>query len=192
MSDATDMNREGLMDRLARAFLFYGRVGFWVQFVLLIAIALLGVYTFSVIGGRARAGNVLAFLGLALPIFTTFWCWRYARFGASLHDAPSLERTPIAARKAWVGVWAGAVGVVVTVLSLFGTASAMMLVMLANPQIGIQVSPATGLSSAYTISAVDAVSIMSLLLTLLAELLVVALSLRLVFLAASTSRGVQT
>lgn len=190
MDEETDVKPADLMDRLARAFLFYGRVGFWGQFVLLIAIALLGIYTFSVIGGRARAGNLLAFLGLALPVFTTFWCWSYARFGDSLRDDPSVERAPTAARKAWVGVWTGTVGVVVTVLSLFGTASAMMLVMLANPQIGVQISTATGLASSYTISAIDAVSIMSLLLTLAAELLVVAISLRLVFLAASASREV--
>ena len=53
--------------------------------------------------------------------------------------------------------------------------------MLANPQVGIQVSPTTG-ASAYTISAIDAVSLMALVLTLASELLVVAISLRIVFL----------
>ncbi len=85
-------------------------------------------------------------------------------------------------------MWAGTFGVVVSLLSLFGAASALLIVMLANPQVGIQVSSAAAGASAYTISAVDAVSIMSLLLTLTAELLVVAISLRLVFLVAALAR----
>jgi len=65
--------------RIARAFILLGLTGFWVQFVLLIAVVLLGIWTFSMTGARAGAANVLAFLAHALPLFTTFWCWRYAR-----------------------------------------------------------------------------------------------------------------
>lgn len=61
--------------------------------------------------------------------------------------------------------------------------------MLANPQVGLQISPATGEAAAYTVSAIDAVSIMSLLLTLTAELLVVAISMRLVFLKAGAMQN---
>jgi hypothetical protein len=172
--------------RIARAFLMLGRIGFWVQFVLLIAVVLLGIWTFSVTGARAGAANILVFLGLALPLFTTFWCWRYAQLGRAM----AASRAPLAApaRAAWIGVWAGTAGVVVSVLSLFGAAFALVMVMLANPQVGIQISPATAGASAYTVSAVDALSILSLLLMLTAELLVVAISLRLVFLIASTGR----
>ena len=90
--------------------------------------------------------------------------------------------------RAWVGVWAGALGTLVSLLSLFGAASALLVTMLANPQVGIQVSPATGASS-YTVSAIDAVSLMALVLTLASELLVVAISLRLVFLVIGPSRN---
>jgi hypothetical protein len=172
--------------RLARAFRTLGLIGFWVQFVLLIAVVLLGIWTFSVTGARAGAANVLAFLGLALPVFTTFWCWRYATLGRAMAGAEAPPHAP--ARAAWIGVWAGTAGVVVSVLSLFGAAFALVLVMLANPQVGIQISPATAGASAYTVSAVDALSILSLLLMLTAELLVVAISLRLVFLAAAVAR----
>ena len=92
-------------------------------------------------------------------------------------------------RAAWIGVWAGATGIVVALLSLFGAASALLLVLLSNPQIGVQIAPATLGTSACTVSAVDAVSIMSLLLTLTAELLVVALLLRLVVLIAGAARA---
>jgi hypothetical protein len=173
--------------RIARAFLLLGRTGFWVQFVLLIAVVLLGIWTFSVTGARAGAANVLAFLGLALPLFTTFWCWRYAQMGRAMATSGTLPAAPT--RTAWIGVWAGTAGVVVSVLSLFGAAFALVVVMLANPQVGIQLSPATAGASAYTVSAVDALSILSLLLMLSAELLVVAISLRLVFLIAAAARG---
>lgn len=172
--------------RIARAFLLLGRTGFWVQFVLLIAVVLLGIWTFSVTGARAGAANVLAFLGLALPLFTTFWCWRYAQIGRAMAASGTPPAAP--ARAAWIGVWAGTAGVVVSVLSLFGAAFALVLVMLANPQVGIQISPATAGASAYTVSAVDALSILSLLLMLTAELLVVAISLRLVFLVGAEAR----
>lgn len=174
--------------RVSGAFVFYGRIGFWVQFVFLIIVALLGLYTFSVVGGNARAGNIIAFLGLALPLFTTWWCWRYAQLGQRLADDPEEVAPGAALRRAWIGVWAGAAGVLVSLLSLFAAASALLVVMLANPQIGIQIAPGPGTPSAYTVSAVDAVSIMSLWLTLTAELLVVAISLRLVFIVTKSTR----
>ena len=175
--------------RVARAFVILGRTAFWIQFVFLIVVGLLSVYMTSVIGWRAGTGNVLAVLTLALPAFTTWWCWRYARLGRALTAGPSARPTPGPLRSAWVGVWAGTLGSALALLSLFGAASALLVVMLANPQVGIQVSPATAGANAYTISAIDAVSIMTLLLALTAELLVVAISLRLVFLMIRARRA---
>jgi hypothetical protein len=188
MTDATQASEKHTVDRVARAFLSLGRVGFWIQFVFLIIVAILGAYVFAIVGARARTGNVLAFLGLALPIFTTFWCWRYTQYGRSLAMSgdPATPGTPT--RMAWVGTWAGTVGVIVSILSLFGAASTLLIVMLANPQVGIQISPVSGGATAYTVSAVDALSLMSLLLTLTAELIVVAISLRLIFLVTSEAR----
>lgn len=94
----------------------------------LIAIALLGFYTFAMVGSRAPAGKVLTFLVLALPIFTTFWCWRYARIGRDLvNGGTSLGA---ALRAVWIGVWAGTTRIVIAHLSLFGAASALLLVAL--------------------------------------------------------------
>lgn len=176
-------------ERIARAFAILGRTAFWVQFVFLIVVGLLSVYMMSVIGWRAGPGNVLAFLTLALPAFTTWWCWRYAKLGRALTAGASATPMTGPLRSAWIGVWAGTLGSVLALLSLFGAASALLVVMLANPQVGIQVSPATAGASAYTISAIDAVSIMTLLLALTAELLVVAISLRLVFLMMKARRA---
>jgi hypothetical protein len=192
MNDADTTHAAHGRERLARAFLALGRIGFWVQFIFLIVVVILGLYVFAITGSRARIGNMLAFLGLALPVFTTWWCWHYAQFGRRLGERDDPAPLGAAARKAWIGVWAGSLGVVVSLLSLFGAASALLIVMLANPQVGIQISPASGAAAAYTVSAVDALSIMSLLLTLTAEILVVVLSLRLVFLVAAAARSGDT
>lgn len=189
MSDAASRSPTHSTERLARAFLTLGSIGFWVQLVFLIIVTILGLYVFAITGARARTGNILAFLGLAIPLFTTFWCWRYNRFGRALANDPEVVTLGASARNAWIGVWAGALGVVVSLVSLFGAVSALLLVMLANPQVGIQISPANAGVSAYTISAVDALSVMFLLITLTSELLVVALSLRLVFIVSATAQS---
>lgn len=160
-----------------------GKLAFWVQLIFLTIVLLLSVYTLSLggSGNRARLGNFLAFLVMALPVFTTYWCYRYSSVGGSLSESPSAAKPAGVLRRLWTGVWAGTIGVLASLLSLFGAASALLVTMLANPQIGLQVSPATGEATSYTISAIDGVSIMSLLLALTAELIVVFVSLRLIF-----------
>ncbi len=170
---------------LASALVRLGGIGFWVQLVFLIIVLILGLYTLAVTGAGARLANILSFLVLGLPIFTTFWCRRYANVGRAWSAGGEAPSSAKLGRLIWTGVWAGAVGAGASLLSLFGAASALLLTMLANPQVGLQISPATGSTAAYTVSAIDAVSIMSLLLTLTAELFVVAISLRLAFLRAA-------
>ncbi|WP_172329645.1 DUF3611 family protein [Mangrovicoccus sp. HB161399] len=173
---------------LAAALMRFGKIGFWIQLVLLIAIALLGGYVLKVAGGRAALGNILSFLGLVLPLFTTLWCRRYAALGKALSGGADTPSPAMVGRSLWVGVWAGAAGVVVTLISLLGAASGLMVTLLANPQVGVAVATISPGGADYQISAVDALSLMSLLLTQTAELMVVAMSLRLVFLFARSIR----
>jgi hypothetical protein len=49
--------------RISRAFLLLGWTGVWVQLIFLIVVGILGICTFSVVGGRAGTGNILAFRG---------------------------------------------------------------------------------------------------------------------------------
>ncbi len=175
--------------RVADALVKLGQIGFWVQLIFLIIVVVLGGVVLGVVGGGAGVGNVLSFLGLILPAFTTFWCWHYLSLGRKLKetgDDPSAARLQ---SRVWIGVWVGTIGAVLTIVSLFGAAFALLVTMLANPQVGLQISAAETGASPYTISAVDAVSIMTLLLTLTAELLVVAISLRIVFLISRSLGG---
>lgn len=172
---------EDQTEGVSGALLRFGHFGFWLQLVFLVIVVLLGGYVIRIVRGGVGLENILALTGLVLPIFTTFWCRVYIKLGRAMAqpEKPSPARVR---NRVWVGFWAGTLGVTVSMISLFGAASALLVTMLANPQVGIQVSPATGGASSYTVSAIDAVSIFALLLTQTSELLVAAISLRLVFL----------
>ncbi|MCA8882157.1 MAG: DUF3611 family protein [Rhodobacteraceae bacterium] len=172
---------------ISTALLRFGHLGFWVQLVFLIIATLLGGYVLRILGGGGvGVGNMLAMAGLLLPVFTTLWCRVYINLGRAM-AGPSKPSPARVRSRVWIGFWAGILGVCLSMVSLFGAASALLVTMLANPQVGIQVSPATGSAAAYSVSAIDAVSIMALLLTQTSELLVAAISLRLVFLIAKST-----
>ena len=57
----------------------------------------------------------------------------------------------------------------------------MLLILLANPQTGIMIAPAPGGNPVQSISAMDAISLTSLLVILAAELIVLSLSVWLLF-----------
>ncbi|WP_138466759.1 DUF3611 family protein [Poseidonocella sp. HB161398] len=189
MSKTTETWQDARVKRMASSLIIAGRVCFWVQLVFLIAVALLGGYVLKVMGGGgAGLGNILSFLGLALPLFTTLWCRHYASLGKKL-DGYDRKPGPARIRRSlWIGIIAGGAGTVVTMLSLFGAASSLMLTMLANPQVGVPVAQVTTPGAPYQISAVDAVSLMALLLTQAAEMMVVAVSLYLAYLLSKCVR----
>ena len=171
---------------LARHFVRVGRIGFWLQLILLIVVLFLAV---SVVrfGGSGQAarylslGNVVSFLALALPVFTTVWFRHYVGLGRQMEVSatpPSLRKLE---RRAWIGVSAGAIGAVLSLLMLFGAISNLLYVLITAPQVGLMISPATSGDGGLSVSAIDAVSLLSLLITLTTELVVIALSLWLVF-----------
>ncbi|MDK3072913.1 DUF3611 family protein [Sedimentitalea sp. JM2-8] len=172
---------------VSKALLRFGHFGFWLQLVFLVVIVLLGGYVARIVRGGIGLENFLALIGLLLPLFTTFWCRVYIFLGRAM-AGPEKPNPARVRNRVWIGFWAGTLGISVSMLSLFGAASALLVTMLSNPQVGIQVSPATGGATAYTVSAIDAVSIFALLLTQTSELLVAAISLRLVFLVARSTR----
>jgi len=66
-------------------------------------------------------------------------------------------------------------------LILIGTASRLLFVMLANPQTGLMVSPQIGGNPNQSISALDGISLLTLLILLTAELVVLGLSMWLLY-----------
>jgi hypothetical protein len=66
-------------------------------------------------------------------------------------------------------------------LLLFSAVGRMLFILLANPQTGIMVAPGPGADPVQSISAIDAVSLSALLVTLSAELVVLGFSIWLLF-----------
>lgn len=176
-------------DRVADTLVRLGKIGFWVQLIFFIVVFVLGSVVILVVGGSPGLGNVLSFFGMALPAFTTFWCWHYGSLGRRLLETGSEPTAVRVLSRAWIGVWVGAIGCAFSILSLFGATFALLVTMLANPQVGLQISAVESGASPYTISAIDAVSIMTLLLALTAELLVVAISLRIYFIVTKATQN---
>ena len=84
-------------------------------------------------------------------------------------------------RTLWVGLWACCVGIFFSMLLMFSAVGRLLFVLMSNPQTGIQLAPGPGGDPLLSLSAVDAVSLTSLLVILSAELLVLGLTLWLLF-----------
>jgi len=72
---------------------------------------------------------------------------------------------------------------------LFSAAGRMLFILLANPQTGLMVAPGPGGDPVQSISAMDAISLMSLLIILTAELIVLGFSVWLLFRTTKASAG---
>jgi hypothetical protein len=174
-------------ERLSRQFSRLGWLGFWIQVAMLAVPLLLLAYVLFLRspGSAQRIGidlsNYLSYGSLLVMVFTTFWFFRYTRVGKRIAD-PEL-RPPRAAveRTLWVGLWASALGIAFSMVLLFSAAGRMLLILLANPQTGIMIAPGPGGDPVQSISAMDAISLTSLLVILAAELVVLGLSVWLLF-----------
>jgi hypothetical protein len=176
-------------------FVSLGRVGFYLQLVLLVVPLLLVVYIFllrraSPADARAVSlGNYISFLSTLVMMFTTYWFYRYIRLGERTRDPARTPPRSVAVSTLWVGFWAGWLGIVLSMLLLFAAAWRMMFVLLSNPQSGMILAPTLGTNPTYSISAIDAVTLSSLVVSLGAELLVLGLTLWLLFRVTWPSRA---
>ena len=183
-------------DRLAKQFSRLGWIGFWIQAALLaVPIALL-VYILFVSSPESaqRRGidlsNYLSFGSLLVMVFTTFWFYRYTRLGKRIADPELRPPQSSALRTLWIGLWAGCLGIFFSMLLLLSAVGRMLFVLMANPQTGMQIAQGLGTDPTKSLSAMDAVSLTSLLFLLTAELLVLTLSLWLLFRTTRPSAGI--
>ena len=174
-------------DRLAKQFSRLGWIGFWIQFALLAVPIVLLVYVLFVSSSESaqRRGidlsNYLSFGSLLVMVFTTFWFYRYTRLGKRIADPALRPPQSSALRTLWIGLWAGCLGIFFSMLLLLSAVGRMLFVLMANPQTGMQIAQSLGTDPTKSLSAMDAVSLTSLLFLLTAELLVLAFSLWLLF-----------
>jgi len=113
--------------------------------------------------------------------FTTFWFFRYTRVSKRIADGALDAPLSSVERTLWVGVWASCLGVVFSIVLMFSAIGRLLFVLLATPQTGLQIAPALGQDPVQSLSAIDAMSLTALLVILVAELMVLALSLWLLF-----------
>ena len=171
---------------VAGRFVRFGRIGFWGQLIPLIIGFVLASYVIG-IGGQSQSqryldiSNILSIGFFLIPVFTTFWCLNYMRLGRRMVTASSQPPMKGLRRSAWVGVIAGVIGAALSLLFLFGAVLNLLYVLVSAPQVGLIVTPNSTDVEALSVSAIDGVSLLSLLITLTTELLMIWLSLWLVF-----------
>jgi hypothetical protein len=174
-------------ERLSRQFSRLGWLGFWIQVAMLAIPLVLLAYVLFVRSPESaqRMGidlsNYLSYGSLLVMVFTAFWFLRYTRVGKRIAD-PELRPTRSAVeRTLWVGLWASGLGIAFSMTLLFSAVGRMLFILLANPQTGLMIAPGPGGDPVQSISAMDAISLTSLLLILSAELVVLCFSVWLLF-----------
>lgn len=174
--------------RIGRQFSSLGRLGFFIQLALLVVPVAFGLYLLLLrrMGQSGANGigftNLISLASSLVMIFTTYWFYRYMRLGERIKNPARFPPRSAAISTLWVGFWAGCLGIALSLLLLLAAAWRMLYVLLANPQTGMLVAPNLGgTNPTYSISAIDAVSLLSNVINLGAELLVLGLTLWLLF-----------
>jgi hypothetical protein len=170
-------------DSLARAFSRLGRIGFWMQIgigaipITLIAYAL--IFRTERAAGTRSAFPLIHYLTIASLLvlaFTTIWFYRYTRLAVRLANPEQRPTESFVQRTVWTGVMASTLGIVFSMLVMFFEVAQLLIYFLRAPQAGIPVVQTTG-GPASWVSAADILSLMALLLTMFAEVAVLALGL---------------
>ncbi|MCG6941387.1 MAG: DUF3611 family protein [Thiohalocapsa sp.] len=185
-------------DQLGATFSKLGWTGFAIQLVLLavpLALAVYVIFGFSP-QSAARKGidlsNYLSYGGMIVTIFTAFWFFRYPALGHRIAAGDARLSGGGVVKTVWIGIWASCLGILFSMLLLFGAAGRLLFVMLANPQTGLMISPNIGGNPSQSISALDGISLLTLLIMLTAELVVLGLSLWLLYRTVTPASEVAT
>ncbi|HWL07399.1 MAG TPA: DUF3611 family protein [Planctomicrobium sp.] len=171
--------------KIAKSFSRLGWIGVWIQAALaIIPVAMFLYVLFGMATGvRETLGFIdyLAMLGLAILGFTTIWSFYYTRVARKIAD-PALRPTAASViRTLWVGLWAGATGVFISLSLMLIEIIRLLIVVLKAPQGGVPVMRTEVDSRTYWISAIDIVSLLAEICTLMGELVVIGLTLWLLF-----------
>jgi hypothetical protein len=174
-------------EKLAKQFARLGWLGFWIQLALLAIPLLLLVYVLvlrtpeSAHQSGIDLSNYLSNGSLVVMVFTTFWFFRYTRVGKRIADPERRPPRLSVERTLWVGLWASCLGIFFSMVLLFSAVGRMLFTLLSTPQTGLMLAPSPGSDPGQFISAVDAVSLIALLIILAAELIVLGFSIWLLF-----------
>jgi hypothetical protein len=172
---------------LSRTFSRFGWVGFWLQVALgsLPVIMLVYYFAFTGSGAVSRSGfpfiEYLALINMLTIFFTIYWSYHYTRLARRITDP---QRTPSQAsltRSVWTGVIAITVGIFFSTVVILIESANLLFYFLKAPQAGIPVIQTSGTEAVRFVSSVDMVSLVALILTLFAEVIVLVFNLRLLY-----------
>jgi hypothetical protein len=173
-------------ESLGKHFSRLGWIGFWIQVVLLIIPIFLLLYVMFISSPETaqrkgiNLGNYLSYGSLLVMLFTTFWFFRYTRLGRKIADPKLCPGQSSVIKTVWIGLGASCLGIFFSIIMMIKTVFRMLVILLATPQTGIPFA-APGGDPGTVLSAIDAVSMTSLVLMLTAELIVMSFSLWLLF-----------
>ncbi len=172
---------------LAKSFTRLGCAGFWLQVVFgsIPVIVMAYYFAFSRTPTSARDGfpfvEYLALINLLILAVTTIWSYRYTRLAKRMMDP---ERRPSESRVrkfVWTGVVTSTIGLFFSMIVILIEAANLLFYFLKAPQGGMPVIQTSGAEAIHWVSSVDMVSLMALILTQFAELIVLVFGLWLLF-----------
>lgn len=180
---------------LANAFRRLGWTGFWVQIFMGAIPVILMVYTFvfsqSSTGPRGGLAIVeyLTVVSFLILLFTIVWFFRYTRLAPQIADARTRPTQSSLIATVWTGVVASVMGILFSMTVMLLEVGNLLFHFLSAPQAGVPVIQAQTQAAtvATWVSAVDMLSLMSLILLLGAEVAVLIFGLWLVFRTTQTS-----
>ena len=162
---------------VARALRRWGGIAFWTQlFVGVIPVIVITIVFSSIYGVQApiRSAGILGAVTLAsfvILIATTWWCWRYRKLGREMTDGTRTPTHKQLERTLWIGLVLSTLGIVLSMTVLFAEMTYLLIRFLEAPQGGVPVIQTLQGGSSW-ISAVDILGLMTVVLTLAAEIVV--------------------
>lgn len=165
---------------LARTFRRVGRFGFWLQIVIGAIPIVIGVLVLSratiLPGGRFAVIGYFALFSLLILVFTTLWFLRYARLARHIEQKDGKWTHRRLTRAVAIGLGASSAGILFSTVVMIVEVSYLLIIFLEMPQGGLPVIQ-TSADHASWVSAIDALSLMALVLMVAAEVIVLVLGL---------------
>lgn len=167
--------------RLGRSFRRIGQAGFWAQILLAIIPVVVGSAAFMVStsvnapGSRFGLVGYLAIASFVILLFTTLWFRRYIRIGARLEADGGAMSPKALLRTVWTGLIASSCGILLSIVVTIFEVGYLLFRFLEAPQGGVPVIQTGG--DAAWISAIDVLSLLALVFTMAAEIIVLVLGL---------------
>jgi hypothetical protein len=183
---------DALSGRLGQSFWRIGAISFWTQLAIAVIPVIAITAVFSTIynaqspGPRIDLVGWMAMISFVILLFTTFWAWLHMRRGRRLEEGRERADLPKLGRAVWVGLGASSIGILLSIIVLTAEIVYLLVRFLEAPQAGVPVIQTVDGGTSW-VSAVDILGLMTLVLTVAAEIIVLVLGLWLLFRV--TTRG---